>query len=273
MAAGSDWIWDLLALGEANLLVDAHLGNFDWNGTHHDYGTPLVAVIFGKLDRPCGDLVCSTEAQAQERLRLLKWVFERGSDPNMKTQSPWRAVSYSKVPLGKEDEEGTKVEYVSLAGKSALESTAAVLAAMKSTKGDYWIPAMNRLRAALKILTTYRPHEGGVPRVAVALGVVEMWERILNTGQSADVSIVCRQRAEESSATGPSSDCEVVVAHKVVLQTASRVLCAMLSGPFKDREPKDVYLDQCIPSVFCSNTCWLQAMCKGSMPFLYPTIK
>ena len=37
------------------------------------------------------------------------------------------------------------------------------------------------------------------------------------------------------------------------------------------REPKD--LDQCIPSVFCNNTCRLQAICKGSIPFLFPTIE
>ena len=43
--------------------------------------------------------------------------------------------------------------------------------------------------------------------------------------------------------------------------------------PMFIREPKDVYLDQCILSVVCNNTCRLHAMCKGNIPLLYPTVE
>ena len=49
-----------------------------------------------------------------------------------------------------------------------------------------------------------------------------------------------------------------------------RELGRAVNGAQRDRQPKDVYLDQYIPSVLCINTFWLQAVCKGSIS---PTIE
>jgi len=236
MTVDSDWIWDALASGHESLLADSYVDYFDWNGSHDVYGTPLIAVILGAGDH--GDsLVCALSKRAQERLDLMKFVLEKGGNPHRKPPAPFNDLSSFSLTYSNGDTvEGSRTQKIDFSGLSAYGVVLACLRAIDQAEGD-WTISLENLRAAAQILASYRPFTGGVPRVPAALGVVEMWERILNAQESADFTIVCRGKGGSDSSAG------TVVAHQVVLKAASRVLRAMLSGPFKEGAAEQVEVD------------------------------
>jgi len=96
---GTSWVWEALALGKLGFVEEAELKEFDWNAQHQTYGTPLIAILLGKLckkgdsdsdsdsadeDNILIDFVTNNQAQKQARLDLLKLAIQRGADPNMK---------------------------------------------------------------------------------------------------------------------------------------------------------------------------------------------
>jgi len=235
----SDWIWNALASGEESVLEGAHVDYFDWNGTHALFGTPLIALILGHGHTHSNDLICNLPERARERLNLMKLVLKKGGSPHKKPPRGFTRAGKSWTHhwhvQGKAD---ISTKALHFEGLSAYGVVVALLEAMANDKGAFKNPEKN-MRDAAKVLASYRPPSSrfGVCRVPVALVVVEMWEDIMNTQGSADVTIVCRGGPEEENA-------EVrVTAHKVVLCAASRVLRAMLSTSFKEGGTANVNVD------------------------------
>ena len=67
----------------------------------------------------------------------------------------------------------------------------------------------------------------------------------------------------------PKAIYRLAVVHILILTTC-RMKRRIREKPEKNQDMigSDEYLDQRIPSVFCADTCWSQAICKRSAPFL-----
>jgi len=84
-------------MGKEKALKGVDTSNFDWRGLHPDFGSPLHAVLFGKIRDDAGtesdestanggdgfgDLIGDDVAEKQSRLLLLRMAMEKGADPN-----------------------------------------------------------------------------------------------------------------------------------------------------------------------------------------------
>eukprot|EP00421_Protoceratium_reticulatum_P009414 CAMPEP_0168364346 /NCGR_PEP_ID=MMETSP0228-20121227/4159_1 /TAXON_ID=133427 /ORGANISM="Protoceratium reticulatum, Strain CCCM 535 (=CCMP 1889)" /LENGTH=253 /DNA_ID=CAMNT_0008377101 /DNA_START=52 /DNA_END=810 /DNA_ORIENTATION=+ len=196
MERDSDWIWEALALGEESLLKDADIDYFDWNGTHEKYGTPLIALVVGKATgQEVYDFATGTPEKLTERLNLMKLVLGKGASPHAKPPPQFSICKSWWKTEGDKEVENSRTPLVHFNDKSAYGVVASCLEALTNVEGD-WKRELRFLRDAAKILASYRPSGhagGGVPRVPVAEGVVETWERILSTCEGADVTISCRR--------------------------------------------------------------------------------
>uniref|UniRef100_A0A7S0BCB0 BTB domain-containing protein n=1 Tax=Pyrodinium bahamense TaxID=73915 RepID=A0A7S0BCB0_9DINO len=229
MERDSDWIWEALALGEESLLKDADIDYFDWNGTHEKYGTPLIALVVGKATgQEVYDFATGTPEKLTERLNLMKLVLGKGASPHAKPPPQFSICKSWWKTEGDKEVENSRTPLVHFNDKSAYGVVASCLEALTNVEGD-WKRELRFLRDAAKILASYRPSGhagGGVPRVAVAEGVVETWERILSTSEGADVTIACKG--------GGGGQPTELRAHATVLRGASKVLRAMLSPAFRE---------------------------------------
>lgn len=240
----SDWIWEALALGQEKTLHAAETDHFDWNSTHQYYGTTLIALILGKSCRTqddkgvVWDFVTDTDEGRKRRLRLMRWLIDKGASPHVKAPA---ASTLERVWWRPKAEE-KKTARVAIKGKSALGvvmTCTEVIGVMEQN----WTAEMDFLGAAAEILASYRASGAGgaaaAPRVSVSEGVVETWERVLADTSSADVVVACRAGSE-----APPVELR---AHAPVLRAASPVLRAMLSSPFREGTSHRLDLD-CEPS-------------------------
>mmetsp|Transcript_52773 Transcript_52773/g.153487 ORF Transcript_52773/g.153487 Transcript_52773/m.153487 type:complete len:367 (+) Transcript_52773:167-1267(+) len=236
MERDSDWIWEALALGEESLLKDADIDYFDWNGTHEKYGTPLIALVVGKATgQEVYDFATGTPEKLTERLNLMRLVLGKGASPHAKPPPQFSICKSWWKTEGDKEVDNSRTPLVHFNDKSAYGVVASCLEALTNVEGD-WKRELRFLRDAAKILASYRPSGhagGGVPRVPVAEGVVETWERILSTSEGADVTIVCK---------GGGQPVELP-AHATVLRSASKVLRAMLSPAFREGSTARVEVD------------------------------
>lgn len=236
MERDSDWIWEALALGEESLLKDADIDYFDWNGTHEKYGTPLIALVVGKATgQEVYDFATGTPEKLTERLNLMRLVLVKGASPHAKPPTQFSICKSWWKTEGDKEVENSRTPLVHFNDKSAYGVVASCLEALTNVEGD-WKRELRFLRDAAKILASYRPsgHAGaGLPRVPVAEGVVETWERILSTPDGADVTLACRGGGQTAE----------MRAHTIVLRSASKVLRAMLSPAFREGSTARVEVD------------------------------
>lgn len=237
MEKDSDWIWEALALGEESLLKDADIDYFDWNGTHEKYGTPLIALVVGKATgQEVYDFATGTPEKLMERLNLMKLVLSKGASPHAKPPSQFSICKSWWKTEGDKEVENSRTPLVHFNDKSAYGVVASCLEALTNVEGD-WKRELRFLRDAAKILASYRTSGtvgAGLPRVPVAEGAVETWERMLSTLEGADTTIVCN-----AGASAPSE----LKAHGIVLRSASKVLRAMLSPGFREGTTARVEVD------------------------------
>jgi len=229
----SDWIWEALALGQEKTLRAAETDHFDWNSTHQYYGTTLIALILGKSCRTqddkgvVWDFVTDTDEGRKRRLRLMRWLVEKGASPHVKAP----ATSTLERVWWRPKAEEKKTARVAIKGKSALGvvmTCTEVIGVMEQN----WTAEMDFLGTAAEILASYRPSSSSgscTPRVSISEGVVETWERLLTDTDAADVTVACR--GPQCGADMPPTE---VWAHSLVLRSASPVLKAMLSSGFRE---------------------------------------
>jgi len=165
----------------------------------------------------------------------MKLVLAKGASPHAKPPPQFSICKSWWKTEGDKEVENSRTPLVHFNDKSAYGVVASCLEALTNVEGD-WKRELRFLRDAAKILASYRSlgHTGGgVPRVPVAEGAVEMWEKLLGTAEGADFTIFCR---------GGGSP-EELSAHSVVLRHASRVLAAMLSPAFREGSTARVEVD------------------------------
>lgn len=259
----SDWIWEALALGEESLLKDADIDYFDWNSAHEKYGTPLIALIVGKATgHEVYDFATGTPEKLTERLNLMRLVLHKGASPHAKPPPQFSICKSWWKTEGDKEVENSRTPLVHFNNKSAYGVVASCLEALTNVEGD-WKREMRFLRDAARILASYREHEKDLNSTTTPINIatVEMWEKICNTMEGADVTIMCRagrdSTADVNSNSGshPSASSTAagdaaiafagaqqdmgvtgveIKAHSMLLRHRSKVLRAMLSTSFRE---------------------------------------
>lgn len=222
-------VFKALAMGEEEVVRSMDLSFFDWTSTHPDFGTPLHAILFGKISydeehedadkemeeeklhvHEFTDIVSADEACRRARLELLRFAMQHGTDPHMVAPKECNASR-----LWGDDGKMKRVEF---AGESALECLLATKRFIKTIdelqeeEEFEWADELATVEEALKILASAsRAHNATVPE-----GVTATWDNVLADVESMDVTI--RARGDQETR-----------AHSVVLRGSSQVLRAMLS--------------------------------------------
>jgi len=219
------WIWEALAMGEARALQGADTSSFQWRDMHQDFGSPLHAILFGKISNATGNdasdsvdhvrfgsLISSDSQRRRSRLSLLRMAMESGADPDIPAPPScdcelfWHFEKHGQLQ---------KTKFISFTGKSALQCLLAAKRVITELDVRDWMCELEAIDEAVDILSKSGPPTN---KIAVSEGVVETWEAVLNDTASTDVVL----RAEGSGNAE-------VKAHSVVLCGASPVLKAMLS--------------------------------------------
>jgi len=234
--------FEALAMGEEQLVKTMDLSCFNWCSVHSKFGTPLHAVLFGKIccqgdaadeDEECSeehdeddhkysdgyfDIVDACGDEVEARLNLLQFAIQRGANPHLPAPVECDAVRYW-------GDEG-KMRSITFAGKSAFESLLAMKRSLKASDCDradgeppIWKEELQTVDRALDIMASATSE--AVVRVPEA--VAETWEKILEDSVSADVTICVEESGREDHKAGE------VKAHSLVLSQASPVLHAMLA--------------------------------------------
>lgn len=249
---GTSWVWEALALGKLGFVEEAELKEFDWNAQHQTYGTPLIAILLGKLckkgdsdsdsdsadeDNILIDFVTNNQAQKQARLDLLKLAIQRGADPNMKAP-PSFSCTRQWWKIGAADVQESKTRTITFRDFSAFSVVVKCIETFELMESVHdWKAECEFLEGAMRILNSYS--SAGVdctPHMTVSEGVVHTWESVLRDQEAADMTIVCKAAGCKEAATSPPSQPATLLpelhAHRLVLRSASRVLRAMLSSSF-----------------------------------------
>lgn len=275
----SDWIWEALALGEESLLKDADIDYFDWNSSHEKYGTPLIALIVGKATgHEVYDFATGTPEKLTERLNLMRLVLQKGASPHAKPPPQFSICKSWWKTEGDKEVENSRTPLVHFNNKSAYGVVASCLEALTNVEGD-WKREMRFLRDAARILASYRENDSGPkPTTApVNVATIIMWEKICDSMEGADVSIICRAGRDSldgarlevgahppasSGVTGDASPCFAgiqqdtetssveIKAHSMLLRHRSKVLRAMLSTSFREGSSDGLRIEvDCDPTV------------------------
>jgi len=223
------WIWTALATGNADLVQSNDPGpDFDWNGSSKTYGTPLMAAIFAgprTSDRGCTDFVTDSEAQFQNRLRLMRWmIMERDTDP--KKEETAGCCADKSWSITDDDEVHSQTRTLSFRNHSAFSALLEARMHMLAAEGD-WRSDIARIDRILELFSTTRPkaRPAQPQTVAVHEAVVEMWERHLEDDDGKDLVLRCTRGCEELG---------TVSAHSSLLASVSPVVRAMLSGAMRE---------------------------------------
>eukprot|EP00438_Fugacium_kawagutii_P030870 Skav213461 [mRNA] locus=scaffold3211:25456:27240:- [translate_table: standard] len=184
-------LWAAVQAGDWEALERLSHRDVDWNKPNPgDSMTPLLAALARAV----------SFGADKTHFNIMEWLVKQGADPT------YRFPAGSPLPLIKLRMITGQEKEHSLSGKSVLD----ILALLG------YVGMIQRLTlAALK--ATPQRHQ-----VRVDKGVVDLWERILGSTSSHDVSF--------QTAGGP------VTAHSLVLQEASPVLKAMLGSSMKEGE-------------------------------------
>lgn len=220
-------------MGEERAVKNMDLGSFDWHAAHPVFGSPLHAILFGKLivsadeesdtnelNNGFDDLINADYAERKSRLSLLRFAMRCGADPHVVAP---RQCDVSRWWGGERG--GDSMKPISFAGRSAFECLLAAKRSIKLRHQDPnddadWTDELKAVDEAVEILS--RSSGAASTSIAVPEGVVATWESALADTASADVAIRVR------TANGREEGDEVQ-AHSSVLQGASTVLKAMLS--------------------------------------------
>jgi len=232
-AKDQKWLWTALATGDAKLVEANDPGSkFDWNCTSPTYGTPLMAATFGGDWDSSPDFMLDNAAAFESRLRLIRWLIrEKGADPKKEASAAFRTTKTWYIDVGGDSNSVT----VDLHGESALSAMLIVKIAMQTADGD-WSEDIERLRQVVDVFATTRSRQTLQKRNTVSLheGVVDTWERFMETGPGKDLTIRCM--------TGPSVQGTLLV-HSGILTSASAVVRAMLSGPMRESASMAIDVD------------------------------
>mmetsp|Transcript_28749 Transcript_28749/g.66976 ORF Transcript_28749/g.66976 Transcript_28749/m.66976 type:complete len:397 (+) Transcript_28749:112-1302(+) len=247
---GTSWVWEALALGKLGFIEEAELREFDWNAQHQTYGTPLIAILLGKLckkgdsdsdsdsadeDNILIDFVTNNQAQKQARLDLLKLAVQRGADPNVKAPASF-SCTRQWWKIGAADVQESKTRTITFRDFSAFSVVVKCVETFELMESVHdWKAECEFLEGAMRILNSYSGAGCDfAPPLNVSEGVVHTWESVLRDQESADLTIVCRSVAvSDSRSPGTQAMAPPELrAHRLVLRNASKVLRAMLSSTF-----------------------------------------
>mmetsp|Transcript_150592 Transcript_150592/g.419733 ORF Transcript_150592/g.419733 Transcript_150592/m.419733 type:complete len:391 (+) Transcript_150592:99-1271(+) len=240
---GTSWVWEALALGKLGFIEEAELREFDWNAQHQTYGTPLIAILLGKLckkgdsdsdsdsadeDNILIDFVTNNQAQKQARLDLLKLAVQRGADPNIKAPASF-SCTRQWWKIGAADVQESKTRTITFRDFSAFSVVVKCVETFELMESVHdWKAECEFLEGAMRILNSYSGAGcDSAPPLNVSEGVVHTWESVLRDQDAADLTIVCRANGVGEASTPPE-----LRAHRLVLRNASKVLRAMLSSAF-----------------------------------------
>jgi len=229
-------------MGKEKALKGVDTSNFDWRGLHPDFGSPLHAVLFGKIRDDTGtesdestanggdgfgDLIGDDVAEKQSRLLLLRLAMEKGADPNATAPT---SCDVQKFWFLEKRGQRKETKSIVFAGKSAFQCLLAAERAIKMTDAADWKEDLEVIDEAIEILSRAGNRAASV---SVAEGVVELWESILCDNEFADVTICVGSASDEADDDERSEertdDLEFIPVHSVVLCNSSPVLRAMLS--------------------------------------------
>merc|ERR550525_200178 len=85
-------IWEALAMGKDLAVEKMDVSAFDWRCTHKDFGSPIHAILFGKIreeregklhngNKAFGNLIVDGALGKKSRLALLRMAVENGASP------------------------------------------------------------------------------------------------------------------------------------------------------------------------------------------------
>uniref|UniRef100_A0A7S1S1J6 BTB domain-containing protein n=1 Tax=Alexandrium catenella TaxID=2925 RepID=A0A7S1S1J6_ALECA len=226
-------------MGEERAVKNMDMSSFDWNSPHPVFGSPLHAILFGKLivsadeesdtnelNNGFDDLINADYAERKSRLSLLRFAMKCGADPHVVAPRQCDVSRWWGGECG-----GDSMKPISFAGRSAFECLLAAKRSIKLRHQDPndeadWTDELKAVDEAVEILS--RSSGAASSSIAVCEGVVNTWESALTDLSSADV--VIRVRSSGIKDVDEEVGIGQVLAHSCVLQGSSAVLKAMLSN-------------------------------------------
>jgi len=248
---GTSWVWEALALGKLGFIEEAELREFDWNAQHQTYGTPLIAILLGKLckkgdsdsdsdsddDSILIDFVTNNQAQKQARLDLLKLAVQRGADPNVKAPASF-SCTRQWWKIGAADIQESKTRTITFRDFSAFSVVVKCVETFELMESVHdWKAECEFLEGAMRILNSYSGAGcDSSPPLSVPEGVLQIWDGVLRDQEAADLTIACRApgATHGPGGGGQANSGPELRAHRLVLRNASKVLRAMLTSSFRE---------------------------------------
>eukprot|EP00811_Abedinium_folium_P036207 NODE_8938_length_1458_cov_6.129226.p1 GENE.NODE_8938_length_1458_cov_6.129226~~NODE_8938_length_1458_cov_6.129226.p1 ORF type:complete len:379 (-),score=107.47 NODE_8938_length_1458_cov_6.129226:184-1320(-) len=238
------WVWEALAMGKERALKGVDTSQFDWRGAHPEFGSPLHAVLFGKIrDDACtesdgsagngdgfGDLIGDDVAEKNSRLALLRLAVERGADPDLAAPA---SCDVQKFWFLEKRGQRKETKSIVFAGKSAFQCLLAAERAIKMTDVADWKEDLEAIDEAIEILSNASCQRSQRSNIPVAEGVIETWENVFADTESADIVIHVEV------------DNQQVRVHSAVLRCASPVLKAMFSAGMREGARKAFEVKDC----------------------------
>lgn len=201
-------------MGKESALKGVDTDKFEWRGIHSDFGSPLHAILFGKIRDDAsteseegtangdgfGDLIGDDIREKKARLALLRLAMEKGADPDAPAPP---SCDVQKFWFLEKRGQRKETKSIVFAGKSVLQCLLAAERAIKMTDVADWKEDLEAIDEAMEILCTSNRQR---TCEIVSEGVVDTWENALSDSEWADVLIrACGRDAddwEEPSGTG-----------------------------------------------------------------------
>jgi len=218
-------------MGKEKVVKNMDTSAFDWTSTHQHFGSPLHAILFGRVSTSGSypDLISDISKGIRSRLGLLRIAMERGANPYV--AAPASCDACRNWCYGDEE-----TEAVQFAGRSTFECLWACERVIRQMDSDNWLDEIGALDEAAEILAKPN-HTTSSGSVLVSEGLLEMWESIYSDVESADVilKVVAPDKLDAGS----------VCAHSVILRGASPVLKAMLATGMREGDRKEIEVSDC----------------------------
>lgn len=234
-------------MGEERAVKNMDLSAFDWHSSHNVFGSPLHAILFGKLivsadeesdtnelNNGFDDLINADGAERKSRLSLLRYAMRCGADPHIVAPKQCDVSRWWGGERG-----GDSMKPISFAGRSAFECLLAAKRSIKLRHQDPnddadWTDELKAVDEAIDVLARPWIQEN---YVSVHEDVVSTWDAVLQDSSFADVIIrispgpspICSHASGGQSCEETSEGETDVHAHGMVLAGASSVLKAMLA--------------------------------------------
>eukprot|EP00928_Gymnodinium_smaydae_P054062 TRINITY_DN37901_c0_g1_i1.p1 TRINITY_DN37901_c0_g1~~TRINITY_DN37901_c0_g1_i1.p1 ORF type:complete len:430 (-),score=99.22 TRINITY_DN37901_c0_g1_i1:63-1289(-) len=244
-------VFKALAMGEEDVVRRLDLSFFDWRSTHNDFGTPLHAILFGKISYESADdeevdkeveekyrvheftdIVSADEANRKARLELVRFAIQNGADPHAVAPKECNASR-----LWGDDSNMKRVEFASESALECLLATKRFIRTIDELRDEddaEWTEELATVEEALRIIASA---SRGTSTASVPEGVATTWDNVLADVDTMDVTLRARcgggssASASTAGADGGAEEATVAElrAHRAVLRGASPVLRAMLS--------------------------------------------